>query len=264
MSYYISYWGISHIGNVRKMNQDNLVCGKKYKNIRKNSFSTYSIKSSKENLLLGIFDGMGGGECGEIASYIAAQNAVSFQTRANVISNIKTLCQKSDADISEYAKKNDIFSMGTTAAMLLFTKKSIVLCNIGDSKIFRFAQGKMEQISKDHVAIAACGVKPPLSQYLGASISNLVIDPYLAQGSYDKRDVYLICSDGLTDMVSLKEISDILSLNQPKDAIDLLLKRALENGGKDNISIIICKIEGLFDYLVNKIILGGKKESYEN
>ena len=73
--------------------------------------------------------------------------------------------------------------MGTTAAILAFTGNGVTLCNIGDSKIFRFCDGELEQISKDHVTVAAYGVKPPLSQNLGISPTELIIDPYLAQGA---------------------------------------------------------------------------------
>ena len=133
--------------------------------------------------------------------------------------------------------------MGTTAAMLVFAEKEVVLCNIGDSKIFRLCDGTLEQISKDHVAVSAFGVKPPLSQNLGIPPNELVIDPYLARGPYNDGDIYLICSDGLTDMVSVDEITEVLVSKPIEEAITLLLDKALANGGKDNTTIILCKIE---------------------
>ena len=133
--------------------------------------------------------------------------------------------------------------MGTTAAMLVFADKEIALCNIGDSKIFRLYDGSLEQISKDHVGVSAFGVKPPLSQNLGIPPSELVIAPYFARGAYNDGDVYLICSDGLTDMVSVEEITEVLVSKPIEEAITLLLDKALANGGKDNTTIILCKIE---------------------
>ena len=104
----------------------------------------------------------------------------------------------------------------------------------------------------DHVAVAAFGVKPPLSQNLGIPPSELVIDPYFARGSYYDGDVYLICSDGLTDMVSINEITEVLVSKPVKEAITQLLDKALANGGKDNTTIILCKIERQSRWLFNR------------
>ena len=86
-------------------------------------------------------------------------------------------------------------------------------------------------------------MKPPLSQNLGIPPNELVIDPYLARGAYNDGDVYLICSDGLTDMVSTEEITQVLISEPIEEAITLLLDKALANGGKDNTTIILIKIE---------------------
>ena len=103
--------------------------------------------------------------------------------------------------------------------------------------------GVLEQISKDHVAVAAFGVKPPLSQNLGIPPTELIIDPYLAQGAYNDGDVYLICSDGLTDMVPTEEISGVLASKPVDGACMELLEKALANGGRDNITVVLCRIE---------------------
>ena len=104
----------------------------------------------------------------------------------------------------------------------------------------------------DHVAVAAFGVKPPLSQTLGIPPNELVIDPYLARGPYNDGDIYMICSDGLTDMVSVDEITEVLISKPSEEAITLLLEKALANGGKDNITIILCKIERQSGWFFNR------------
>lgn len=245
MQYSISYWCVSHIGKVRRINQDNFICDDQFIEVNNDQtvFPLSGVKSSRHCSLFGIFDGMGGEECGEIASYIAAQNASTLEIGKDPVSDLSEFCQKANSDICEYAKNNNVSAMGTTAAILAFTKAGITLCNIGDSKIFRFCDGVLEQISKDHVAVAAFGVKPPLSQNLGIPPSELVIDPYFAQGVYNDKDFYLICSDGLTDMVSEEQIRDVLASTPAKKVCPELLDRALKNGGRDNITAILCKIE---------------------
>ena len=245
MQYSILYSCVSHIGNVRSINQDNFICDGRYmetngENIK---FPLCGAKLSKETSVFGIFDGMGGEECGEIAAYIAAKNAAALEIRKDAVTPLLQFCQKANADICGYANENEISAMGTTAAMLAFTDSGVTLCNIGDSKVFRFCDGVLEKISKDHIAVAAFGVKPPLSQNLGIPPTELIIDPYLAQGAYNDGDVYLICSDGLTDMVTREEIVEVLASKPIEEACTELLKKSLSNGGRDNVTIILCKIE---------------------
>lgn len=265
MHYSILYRCVSHIGNIRSINQDNFICDGHYMetNDENLTFPLCGMKSSKAPSVFGIFDGMGGEECGEVASRIAAKNAVSLVIEKDVIAALSQFCQNANIDICDYANKNEISAMGTTAALLAFTDNGVTLCNIGDSKIFRFCDGVLEQISKDHVTVAAFGVKPPLSQNLGIPPIELIIDPYLAQGAYNDGDVYLICSDGLTDMVTTDEIAEILALGPFEEACTELLKKALSNGGRDNITIILCKIERESRYFFKRK-RQTKRKRYEN
>lgn len=264
MYYDISYACVSHIGKIRTINQDNFVCDRHYMEVNGETveFPLCGVKSTKENSVFGIFDGMGGEEYGEIASYIAAKDAKNIEIGKKSVKNFMEYCQKANNRIFDYAIQNGISSMGTTAAMVGFTKKNITICNIGDSKIFRFSEGRMEQISKDHVVTTQVGGKPPLSQNLGIPPSEFIIDPYLAQGKYKNKDLYLICSDGLTDMVTTKEIKEILNIESVEESVMSLLKRALDNGGRDNITIILCKIERTHTHrgLLNRKIHMNKKE----
>lgn len=245
MPYDVSYWCSSNIGKIRSINQDNFVCdgylmaGGGY-GLPEPMTGTKTIR---EACLFGVFDGMGGEECGEIASYIAARDAAVWKSPKNALSDLAALCRQINDDICAYTDLNGIGSMGTTAAMLAFTKRGIALCNIGDSKIFRLHGGELKQISTDHVSFAAYGRKPPLSQNLGIPPTELIIDPYLAQGSYCVGDVYLLCSDGLTDMVDTDSIAAILSARPLAEAGQALMDAAQSHGGKDNITILLCCVD---------------------
>lgn len=262
MYYKIHYSCLSHIGNIRSINQDNFICDGNYMENDETTikFPLCGTKTSKETSVFGIFDGMGGEECGEIASYIASKAAAKMEIGKDPTADLSQFCHKANKDICDYAALHEISAMGTTAAMLVFTQKRVVLCNIGDSKIFRLCNGILEQISMDHIAVAAFGVKPPLSQNLGIPPSELVIDPYLAQGPYNDGDVYLICSDGLTDMVSVEEITEALISKPIEAAITSLLDKALENGGKDNTTIILCKIERQSGWFFKRMSRKKRKE----
>ena len=245
MSYKIEYACWTNVGKCRKINQDNYFCDGKYnKEIDdKNDYPLQGKLYSENADVLGVFDGMGGEECGEVASLIAAKCASQIKCSDEPLTDLQNYCETTNDRICEYMTENNVNSMGTTAAMLAFGKEEIILCNIGDSKIFKYDSGGLVQISTDHYAIAAFGKKPPLSQCLGIPKSEMIIEPYFSKGPYNDKDIYLICSDGLTDMVELAEISKILGKYRIKEAGECLMKAALENGGKDNITIIICRIE---------------------
>lgn len=262
MRYKINYSCVSHIGKVRRINQDNFICDGRYMDINDTriSFPLSGTKLSDETSVFGIFDGMGGEECGEVASFIAAKKAADIEIGTDATADLAGFCDKANLDICDYASQNGVSSMGTTAAMLVFTEKEIALCNIGDSKIFRLSDGMLEQISKDHVAVSAFGVKPPLSQNLGIPPDELLIDPYLARGTYHDKDIYLICSDGLTDMLTTDEISEVLTAEGIQKSIETLLSKSLENGGKDNVTIILLEVRREKNRLLNFLEKIGGRE----
>lgn len=258
MNYNIRFSCVSHVGKSRKINQDNFLCNGYYMQVEKNQVSSSvqgEISLKNNPVIMGIFDGLGGEECGEVASYIAARNFSRAIFSENIIFDLEKLYFDTNEKICDYITENQLRSMGTTAAALVFAKKEIILSNIGDSKIFLFSNKKLEQISKDHVIDTLMFVgKSPLTQNLGIPSSELIIEPYIARGYYNKGDVYLICSDGLTDMLTMKEIENILSNHAFEKVSSILLDRALENGGKDNITIIVCQITNKLNCLLKRLV----------
>lgn len=244
MKYRILYTCVSHPGKARKVNQDNFICNGRYMALSGEAitFPLRGVCSSEDISLFGIFDGMGGEACGEIASHIAAQNASAISLQQDGAEVLSAFCQKTNQDICDFSARNGIGSAGTTAAMLLFSGK-VHLCNIGDSKIFLFHRGVLHQLSADHICPAPFGVKPSLSQSLGMPPEEARIAPFFLRKGYADGDRYLICSDGLTDMVSAEEIERVLNAFAGQDAVARLLDLALENGGKDNVTILLCEIE---------------------
>lgn len=245
MAYKIEYFCVSNIGKCRKQNQDNFICDGKILPFQNEG--TYNALHGevdvKDNPLFGVFDGMGGEDCGEMAAYLAAQEALQLKVADNPENELIKYCKRANEHICDYAQNHHLNAMGTTAALLLFFEKRIYLCNIGDSKIFMFSNRKLEQISFDHVGMKVGDKKPPLLQNLGIPEEELQIEPYLASGLYQKGDCFLLCSDGLTDMVEEKEIAEVLYKTNRTQIVEHLLGKALNRGGKDNISFIVLYIE---------------------
>ena len=101
------------------------------------------------------------------------------------------------------------------------------------------------QLSTDHIERRPGreSRKAPLTQYLGYGTEEVLLEPYIAKGEIRRGDMYLLCSDGLTDMVTNFEITDImLKSADTESCVQELIRSALEHGGRDNITVIFCKI----------------------
>lgn len=243
MKYTIRYACGSNVGKIRNVNEDNLVYQGRYLRENTSSFSTQGVFTSSKTGVVGVFDGIGGEELGEIASGLAAKEAASMLQIRNPVEQLQDVCFRANAKICQYAAEHSVYAMGTTAAMLAFSADAIGLCNIGDSKIFHLSGDQFRQISVDHYAATVYGKKPPLSQNLGIPETECIIDPYLAKGVYSHGDLYLLCSDGLTDMVTQDLIKEIIMDTPFEEVVDELIQTALDAGGRDNITIVLCKIE---------------------
>ncbi len=257
--YEIVYSCTLNKGKKRKINQDNIVCHQTYLDYREknNSYHDKQRIALSHPLTVGVFDGLGGEQCGEIASFIAAREAAQLTFERNIPLVLTDYIQKTNRKICDFAMSNGIASMGTTAALIVFHKKKLYVCNIGDSKIFLLQDDQLIQLSKDHLARIPCGIKAPLTQCLGIPEEALQLEPHFLTAPLHNENIFLLCSDGLTDMVELSEIRAILTTETPERASDMLVQRALEHGGEDNVSVIVCKA-------VRKKLFQKRKEGINN
>lgn len=252
MAYQIEYAYTSHIGKIRANNQDNFWCCGEYLNVDNHGTDgvQYGSISQTEYPLVAVFDGMGGESCGEIAAYLAAETCQKFyqENRKPDSGEMEKFlldnCKSMNASVCDYAEKNKIRSMGTTVAMLGFDRTGIVSCNLGDSRIYMASSGEMKLLSTDHVLKNITFGKPPLTQYVGIPEDSMALEPSIVHLEWDVGMRFLVCSDGVTDMLTEDEISQILSFQIPvREIAEILLEKSLEKGGKDNITLILCEVQ---------------------
>jgi len=231
-----------------------------------------TIASDIELGLVVLADGMGGYKAGEVASEIATLTIVaelkeSMQTlEPGLVDAISEMQAESQLVIDAVAKANEsIYSvsqsqpqcagMGTTLVVGLFTNNKLIAGHIGDSRMYRFRQGELVQITEDHSLLQEqlnSGLITP-EQAKFSNNKNLVtralgIDPEVELEIHEHDvlpdDIYLLCSDGLSDLVADEEIGitlGTLSANLELAATQLI-QMANDNGGKDNISVILVKV----------------------
>ena len=251
MTYQINYAYTSHIGKVRANNEDNFwCCGNMLPPQNQGTKGIFAGKISQKTFpAVAVFDGMGGESCGEMAAGLAARefgryyetNKRAFKKQVSGFFN--GICASMNREVCRYGEENRIRSLGTTVAMVLFGHNSAYVGNLGDSRVYYCEEGKLRQISTDHVAGKSLFGKAPLTQYLGVPDESMVLDPSVIKLEYKPNSRYLLCSDGMTDMLTDEEIADILNRDTTvEETVKLLLKCTLEKGGRDNVTIVLCEV----------------------
>lgn len=249
----IRYYAVSHPGKQRDVNEDSFFVGNKTKEV-------YG-KTMRNSLDLSVCDGMGGESFGDQASQAAVMVLMNFccenkGEEGMMYSCIQNACLTANEAVCDLMRKNKA-RMGSTLALIRFYKKRVVIANLGDSRIYRLRSGELSQISVDHSVVARLvsnGVitkeearnhqsSHKITQYLGIFPDEMLIEPYIAEDYVHKGDCYLLCSDGLTDMVEEIAIESVLKEKFPLiKRGKRLLELALENGGKDNVTIALAEI----------------------
>ena len=131
--------------------------------------------------------------------------------------------------------------MGSTMAALCFTRRGVTACNIGDSRVYILRDGALRQLSVDHVEHWEGRKKTPLTQHLGLDPEELRLEPSICEEALRGGDRFLLCSDGLSDMLEDERIAELLAAAPgAEQAARSLLDAALEQGGRDNTTVIVC------------------------
>ncbi len=243
--YIIEYACSCVVGKVRKNNEDNFFCDGIIRNepdLNDDVTVKGEVKSG-ENSLFAVFDGMGGEACGEIASYVAAQNCIGFyESRAQYDEYLyELLCELNDRVLEETSARSLVL-MGSTAAMIQFNKKRIYVANAGDSRIYKLSKKDFKQISCDHTLDTGKG-KAPLTKFLGTP-DKAGLAPFIAYGAYKLGDMFILCTDGVYDMVDEECMKAVFSQKKELQVLcDEIIEKALENGGVDNATVILCRIK---------------------
>ena len=250
----ITIKGLTDVGIVRSKNED-------------------SIGFDSALGLVVLADGMGGHRGGEVASSMTVDSIIdSLQTRLPEIApgdvdeasgfSLESICiqdavVEANQLVYRAAEANpEHKGMGTTIVVLQFYNNSFSLAHIGDSRCYRLRADRFEQITKDHSLLQELidrGFYTP-EEARNSMNKNLVtralgIDPIVMPDIQEdivlKNDLYLLCSDGLTDLVEDEDI--YLTIKQfsanLEEAAKQLITKANQKGGKDNISVMLCRIE---------------------
>ena len=240
---------------------------------RKRDHNEDSVHLPTQTRLAIVADGMGGHAHGEVASALAVDTMVDYYGRTadmqpltwpykvdrdlrGDINRMTTGVLLANLEVHERASKDaNCKGMGTTLVATYFLDDTVVVGHVGDSRVYRYRDGSMTQITEDHSLIndyikmkrvtaeeaETWPHKNVIVRALGMKDS-VQVDIITEQPKIG--DCYLLCSDGLTDMLSNDQIAHIMTSTPDLDkTVEMLIAGANENGGVDNISVVLARIE---------------------
>jgi serine/threonine protein phosphatase PrpC len=240
---------VSHIGYVRDKNEDMvLVAGKLFRDA---DWQVDLVLTEESRLVAVVADGMGGHRSGEVASEMAAASFRDFVVSISpaipttlLKELIRGWAEQIHQELLRKGASSALFSgMGTTFCGLLFYESTVLAINIGDSRLYRYRDNMLKQISIDHSLRQLMGDETLPSNEIYNSLGSgesVYVDIRDLTEQLFHGDRFLICSDGLSDMVSDEQIEQLLEHNGTAAA---LLDNALIAGGRDNISLVLITIK---------------------
>ena len=235
--------GKSDVGKAREMNQD--------------SFYVSDVNDGIKLFILA--DGMGGYKGGEIASNLAVASSKNYicnnfpnivKEKEEILKLIGDAIEYANFVVYEKSKENsEISDMGTTLDICLIYNNKVFIGHVGDSRVYRIRKNIIRKLTNDHSYVAQLVKEgkltkeeaynhPRKNMLLKAIGCNSLVEPDVMYKGFIKDDILLMCSDGLTNMLKDEEIYQIL-LDNPEKPVEILVKKANDAGGTDNITAII-------------------------
>ena len=239
---------------------EEIFCGKTDIGLRRSNNEDAFIISPELGFCLAA-DGMGGAAAGELASKIFADTVLEIfadstdQSEKEILYRVKKAFSFANEKILDDATQNPNHEgMGCTAELLAFFGDGFALGHVGDSRTYRFRNGQLSQLTQDHTLvqqqieeglISSENIRNhPLRNIILRALGQereLALD--LLRGKILPGDLFLLCSDGLTDMVQDDQIQEILSSDiDIHRKADKLVESAKAAGGKDNITVVLVAI----------------------
>lgn len=226
---------------------------------RRNNEDTFLI--SPEFGLCLVADGIGGAAAGEIASRIFAETAAEIFHAAHPISekdilqSVRETFKAANERVRAHIRLNPAhLGMGCTAELLAFHPDGFVLGHLGDSRTYRLRDAQFKRLTNDHTLVQAqveqglispeaAHTHPMRHVILRAVNGEEAVELDLIRGKTFPGDCFLLCSDGLTDMVDDAHIHEVLTAGGPlQGRVDRLVEAALAAGGRDNVTVVLCEV----------------------
>ena len=262
MSVRIKFAARSEVGKVRTNNEDNLYCNGIFMTVSERERPFFLCGETASPAIFAVCDGMGGEDSGELASLTAVEllQEHSRKILRRPEDSGKAVCcyiSKTNTKMLDIMRTQGI-RMGCTLVMSVIGENSFTIYNLGDSRGFRRENGRLLRVTDDHTVAEdkmRMGLLTPaqadksrerhiLTRYLGDSDEFDVMPDASRAFGFETHSGGLMCSDGLTDMLSFQEIAAIVkSAKSPDETVNMLVESALDHGGRDNVTCVMFEIQ---------------------
>ena len=239
----------SRVGCIRSNNEDMVLAYDKM--VRSDAYRTEFMTENNERFVIALADGMGGHRAGEVAS---EQTLSSLKFFINDIPRGLSISEFNETMVEWLQFINDninrrghsdpsLLDMGTTLVAVIYYGGKFFWMNCGDSRLYRLRDGKLQQITTDHSLSNANGEKKHsniITNCIGAGCKDSYIDLYEFTADFKSGDTYMLCSDGLNDMVDFEDIEQLMNEGCSANG---LCEAAIDAGGFDNVSVCVFHVE---------------------
>lgn len=243
---YIAVSALSHDGLVRDHNEDSLVIGPWTLCATVTENPQTLLFPLGTPLVVAVADGLGGHPSGDLASALVVRKLSQAGPRLVTTDKVRAALDACNAAIYAAAARDErLTAMGSTVAGVVVTPDSMLTFNVGDSRVYAFDPDGLRQISTDDNPPLAEGERSTsvVTQTLGGHGESVDVDPHIVDSPLSVERRYLVCSDGLTDLVPDGRIEEVLREHEDGRAVFELWKVAMEAGGVDNVSIAYIRVE---------------------
>jgi PPM family protein phosphatase len=207
--------------------------------------------------LLAVADGVGGHAAGEVASAIIIDALAPLgdsEPGYDLVGRLHEAVVAGNAAIAEHVAADPrLQGMSTTLTAILFAGSRYCLLNIGDSRTYLLRDGTLEQLTRDdsyvqllvdegHITQEAAGSHPQRNLVLQALTGEEVMEPAMTVREARAGDRFMLCSDGLSDVVDRGTLAETLGEGEPQDSVARLIELALANGTRDNVTAIVADV----------------------
>ena len=239
----------SWTGRVRSQNEDMVLVDNRF--IREDTYQTQIVLGREDRMMIAVADGMGGHNRGDIASNDTLRNLHYFFYDIPSCLNVNDFneamagwLESINNYIASKGRADEQFKgMGTTLVGIAYYNNDFYSMNCGDSRLYRFRDHQLAQLTTDHSLSNLEGDEKRsniITNCIGGGSKSSFIDMVTMTNEIMPKDVYLLCTDGLTDMLSDKAISELL---EGKADANTLCSAAIEAGGIDNVSCCVITIK---------------------
>lgn len=238
-------------GKVRARNEDSLAVDDEAPPLEMSTSAWRLLDTDQPRILL-VADGMGGENSGEIASRLVGERLARRLKEITLgESSIVEMLRKTNRDVfDEMIVHPELGGMGSTVAGMVIASNDGWIFNVGDSRTYRFQDRFLEQLSRDDsadsVSYGDADNHPKtgrITQCLGGARQFIEIDPHVRRVRLATGSQFLLCSDGLSDVVSLDDMELACAEANGVQVVDALFEAAMTAGGPDNISIVLVRVE---------------------